>query len=256
MVSEVYRASFGRYQAAQAAALGCRVQDWASNDLVVVERPPGSPEKYLAMLVTFGTGTVLSVEPEYLELARSFAFDRHYLAFAPASVALPMCAAAEARGEKVNARGPNLGFLLGAVPGEPGIPAGLRLQRVDAELRARWVPGGHFSNALGDELADAPLWRFGLALVAGEGEPAAVTGAWEDRGEHLEIGLDVAREFRGQGLAQRIVALMTREVLDMGAYPTYFCAPTNVRSHRTALSCGFVPTLSAAAIRRVLPAPA
>lgn len=164
MVShDLYRVSLNRYRAALADTFGCRVEDWATNGLAVVERPADSPEKYVSMLVTFGTGTVLSVEPDYLELARSFRFEKHYMAFAPPSVAFPLTAAAEARGEKVKARGPNLGFLLGTPPAPPQVPPGLRLQHMDQQLREEWMPGGRFANALGDEPPGATPWRLGIA---------------------------------------------------------------------------------------------
>lgn len=94
---------------------------------------------------------------------------------------------------------------------------------------------------------------FGTVLFDGE-TPAAVTGAYDDGEGLLEIGVDVARAYRGRGLGEAVVRHMAAAIHAEGMVPTYYCAPTNVRSHRTALTCGFVPIASGAGVGRVTPA--
>ena len=246
MTSQLYAISLARFRAACAEEIGCDVASFLSNDLTVVERPSGSPAKYVALVFTFGTGTVLSVDPHYLELARSLQFKKHYLAFRPQSVVLPLVRAAQLNGEKAMAWGPALGFLLNKVPVEPPLPEGLHLEQLSVTDRQRWYASGAFSNALGEpaDSRDSERWLRALALMTADGEPAAMSGAYRDRGEHQEIGIDVSRRFRGRGLASTMVSLLIRDILDQGSHPTYYCAASNIRSHRTALACGLIPTFS------------
>jgi RimJ/RimL family protein N-acetyltransferase len=80
--------------------------------------------------------------------------------------------------------------------------------------------------------------RFALVLYDAEGEPAAVAGAFDTHGM-LEVGVDVARRYRGRELGRLVVSELTREIMGDGKVPFYGCSPTNIRSHRTAESCGY-----------------
>ena len=80
--------------------------------------------------------------------------------------------------------------------------------------------------------------RFALALYDAEGELAAVAGAFDTYGM-LEIGVDVARRHRGTSLGRLVVSTLARAIMNEGKVPFYGCAATNIRSHRTAESCGF-----------------
>ena len=64
----------------------------------------------------------------------------------------------------------------------------------------------------------------------------------------MEIGLDVVRKHRGHDLSTIAVRAATRAIIDRGGIPLYGCAPTNIRSHRTAESAGFAITCSDAFI--------
>jgi predicted GNAT family acetyltransferase len=54
-----------------------------------------------------------------------------------------------------------------------------------------------------------------------------------------ELAVVTEEGFRGQGWAQRLVTQAARRVLDDGAVPTYFHAPGNIASARTAVASGF-----------------
>jgi hypothetical protein len=58
--------------------------------------------------------------------------------------------------------------------------------------------------------------------------------------------VDVARAYRGCGLGEVVVTTFARLIAGRGEIPAYYCAPTNVRSHRNALGSGFLPVASAA----------
>jgi RimJ/RimL family protein N-acetyltransferase len=65
----------------------------------------------------------------------------------------------------------------------------------------------------------------------------------------VEIGVDVAREARGQGFGPVVVRSLARRILESDNIPTYNCAAANIRSQRTALASGFVPVISSGGVR-------
>jgi RimJ/RimL family protein N-acetyltransferase len=207
------------------------------------------------MALTLGTGTVVSVAPDYLEWTRANApKDKHYRALFPNALLQPLTEEAARRGQVIGWRSPNLSFLPAREPVAAPVPEGLRAMPFGSKERAQWFPSGEFHNALGelDDPADQDF-RYGLAIMDGE-HPAAVAGAWDDSDGLKEIGVDVARDYRGRGLGVAVVTNLARLIADHGDIPTYYCSPTNVRSHRNALACGFTPVASSA--KAGLPQPA
>lgn len=242
-----FEQNLARYRASRARSLGCDVSAFESNALTIVTRPETALEPFVLLALTFGTGTVISVEPEYVDFVRDHAPDPHHRAFAAPWLMQPLVEHATSKGHDLAWRGPNLAFLPSSEPPKLETPQGLRWERVDRAWRAPRVADGTFSNALGDpgEVYAEEAWRYALALVDAEGEPAAVAGGYYDDEEFLEIGVDVARAYRGQGLGRLVVSAMANDIIAGGRTPTYYCSPTNIRSQRTALSCGFLPTASA-----------
>ena len=257
MPDPYYRAALTRYRASRAERLGCAVDDFASHALAIVPRPEGAYTNLTLIGVTFGTGTVVSVAPAYLDWVRANApADKHYRALFPNVLLAPLAAEAERRGEPLHWRAPGLIFLPAREPEAAAPPAGLTVARIDLGWRERWFPTGIFHNSLGDleDPADQHF-RWGVAIMDGA-TPAAVAGAWDDGEGLLEIGVDVAREYRGRGLGEVVVTNLARSIADEDAFPTYYCAATNVRSHRTALASGFVPVASSVQASPQRPAPA
>jgi hypothetical protein len=239
-------ANVARFQRGMAAEIGCAVEDFRSDALAIVERPADCWEPYVLKAVTFGTGTVISVEPRYLEFVRGIAIEPHYRAFTSPVLLAPFAAECARRAEEVTWRGPGLGFAPAGVLDQRPVPVGFRLERVDRFWRESQVPSGIFANALGDpgDIVAGDLWWFALVLLDSDGTPAAAAGAYRDGLDRLEIGVDVARAHRGEALAPVVVTAMAAEAERLGLLATYYCAPTNIRSQRTAWSCGFVPALS------------
>ena len=108
---------------------------------------------------------------------------------------------------------------------------------------ARYRPSNVFDNALGepDELDRVERTSRGCAILDSTGEPSAVAAWWNDGHGREEIGVDVRRDSRGLGLAKIAVIAATHSILESGGTPFYSCGATNVRSHRNALACGFLP---------------
>ena len=223
----------------------------------MVPRPETARFKNLAFVQTFGTGTVVCVEPSYLEWTLAHAPKKHYDAFNPSEVLVPFLAEAERRGDHGVVRVTGLGFVCAELSPEPSLPAGVSVVPIDRDWRAARLESGVFDNSLGEpgEVFPEEYWRFGVALVDARGEPMAVAGVYDDGPDLLEIGVDVTREQRGKGLGLAVVSTMSRMIHAQGLSATYYCAAANVRSHRTALACGFVPVRTATGVRRA-PEPA
>ena len=252
MVNSFYATNLARFRAESARELGCEESAFDSHALTVVSRPESARYKNFAFVQTFGTGTVVSVEPSYLEWTLAHTPEKHFLAFGGSDFLVPFLAETERRGDRAVMRGTALGFVAEELPTEAALPGGVTAVRIDRDWRARYLPSGVFDNSLGepDEAYPEEYWRWGIALTGADRETIAVAGAYDDGPDLLEIGVDVQREHRGKGLGLAVVSLLSRAIHADGLTATYFCAAANVRSHRTALACGFVPVRTHAGIRK------
>lgn len=241
-----FEGALERYRDSRAQKLGCSPDDFTRHALSIVERPASQAERFLMMALTFGTGTVVSVHPDYLPWVRANApTDKHYRAMFPNVLLQPLTEEAARRGRPAGWRSPNLSFLPAAVPVARAVPAGLEARVIDLDWRNAVWPSGEFHNALGEpDQAVVTDFRYGIALLDGD-TVAAVAGAWDDSPGFAEIGVDVARGYRGNGLGEVVVTQLAAEIAARGEIPTYYCAPTNVRSHRNAIGSGFLPVASA-----------
>jgi RimJ/RimL family protein N-acetyltransferase len=244
MSTDYYRAALAQYRETRAAVMGCTPADFDRHELVITTRPEDG--KFVLMALTLGTGTVVSVVPEYMDWTRAnIPTDKHYRALFPNVLLQPLTEEGKRRGEDIGWRSPNLSFLPAHEPVAMAVPGGLQAMPFEPDWRAKVWPTGEFHNALGElDPPEEEGFAYGLALMDGD-RPAAVAGAWDDSAGLKEIGVDVARDYRGRGLAPVVVTQLARLIADHGDVPTYYCAPTNVRSHRNAIASGFTPAASA-----------
>ncbi len=196
-------------------------------------------------------GTVLSVAAPLVEWTRANApKDGHYRALQPFFLAQLAERARSAGFAGATADRFLLGFALAQLPDMPTLPAGFRLLEVDAAWMARYRPSATFENALGDEEHEQMnKVQVAFAALDEAGEPAAVAGIWYEPHNRNEIGVEVRRESRGLGLAKAVVAAATAHALARDAVPSYSCPPTNIRSQRNALACGFLPLYATGIVR-------
>jgi hypothetical protein len=233
---------FKRYSVAvreaYARGVNCGVEAFASEQLTIVERSPNTPW-ITAYAATFGTGTVLSVDPAYREFIEANLPEKHYRAMSGTFLA-SIVAEGTRRGESLGYSTASLCFTVAREPAEIELPAGFELREHDKDWMNAEQQNRRFENGVGAPNADGREFRnrFALVLYGGAGEPVAVAGAFDTHGM-LEIGVDVVRGSRGLGLGRLVVSAMAREIMKRGEVPFYGCAPTNVRSQRTAESCGF-----------------
>jgi hypothetical protein len=84
-----------------------------------------------------------------------------------------------------------------------------------------------------------------------ENELIAVAGASNDSDIFWQIGVDVDRRFRNNGIAKTLVSILTEEIEDLKKIPYYSVSPSNIPSLNTAMACGYYPAIAEA---RVAPA--
>lgn len=80
------------------------------------------------------------------------------------------------------------------------------------------------------------------AIAEKDGEIVGVCGASADSPQMWQLGIDVAPEHRGRGLAPALTSAVAEAVLDEGKLPYYGTSASNIPSMRSALAAGFKPT--------------
>lgn len=223
---------------AYARGMNCPVEAFDSEQLTVVERPENTPW-VTVNAATFGTGTVLSIDPAYREFVEAHKPEKHYRAMSAAFLAT-VTAEGTRRGDKLGFSTASLCFTVADEPPDVPLPAGFELREHDKEWMNAEMANHRFENGAGalNEGGREFRNRFALALYAESGEPVAVAGAFDTHGM-LEIGVDVVRGQRGRRLATLVVSALAREIMRRDGVPFYGCGATNIRSQRTAESCGF-----------------
>ena len=84
-----------------------------------------------------------------------------------------------------------------------------------------------------------------LAAVAYDGSKmVGVACASSDSNTMWQIGVDVLSEYRGTGIAVKLVNMLTVETLNRGVVPYYTTDCSNVNSQKVAIKSGYVPAWS------------
>jgi GNAT superfamily N-acetyltransferase len=154
------------------------------------------------------------------------------------------------RGRLASAQGSAIGWALSAAPPVPSVPAGFNLRIEEGEWMRSEMVSGRWPNGLGYGPTGgiggrAARNRFAAVIFDAVGAPVAVGGVMDTWGL-LEVGVDVLEEYQGRGLGALVVQAATRAILDRGGVPLYGCAFDNIRSQRTALASGYLPTYAEA----------
>lgn len=220
--------------------LNCDALDFSRKEnIVTVSRRREGARKYLELpficnLVSYGSNIVASVQPEHMELVKSY-IDRaapercfetpylHILNDAFREQGHLVCFMAE--------------YWLPDVDRlrDLGCPYELRLltQADFAELYTK-----EWSNALCEKRKELDV--LGVGAYDG-GRLVGLAGCSADCGTMWQIGVDVLPGYRRQGVASAVTSRLTREILDRGKVPFYCCAWSNVKSARNAVRCGYHP---------------
>lgn len=231
-----------------AEGIGCAPQDFDREDLTIADRPETTPW-YTAMAVTFGTGIVVSVDPRHRAFVEAHAPQPRYLALYP-ELLQRMVTECSTPAEPLEYSIPDLWWALREPPAIEPPPEGFTCRHMGREWMATEMRSGQWPNGLGEPAGrDFREGRnqFAEVLFGADDEPVAIAGAFLTYGMY-EIGVDVAPAYRGKGLAPVVVRSLAHEILERGETPLYVCAPTNIRSQRTALASGFMPVGSDASV--------
>lgn len=82
-----------------------------------------------------------------------------------------------------------------------------------------------------------------LAVGAFEkGKLIGLAGASADCDTMWQIGVDVLKEYRMQGIASSLTSTLATEIIKRGKVPFYCCAWSNIKSARNAIKSGFRPS--------------
>lgn len=247
MVTPLMQQSTVAFKRSFAAELGCDRSAFEETTLTVVERPASSRDSHLVLIAECGVGTVVSVKDARLidwitsEAAKQ---EAHFRVFLPSFVE---GLAAEARRlgyEGARSHNPSLGMVLAEDLPLPDLADGLRLvELTPGEIHA-YREGSVFNNALlehdepPEELA---RFRAAFAVKDAAGTVLGVSGVWDQFDGIDEVGVDVAREARGNGLALPLTIRATQWVREQGRWPIYTFGVANIRSNNNGLACGFRP---------------
>lgn len=106
-----------------------------------------------------------------------------------------------------------------------------------ADFDALYLP--QWSNALCKERKNLDV--LGVAAFD-RGSMIALAACSADCDTMWQIGVDVLDGYRNQGIGASITNILAHEILDRGVVPFYCCAWSNIKSQKTALKSGFVPT--------------
>lgn len=244
MTGPLFRQSAAAFRREFAAQLACDPAAFDSNALTIVERPAQSREGQLAIVATCGTGSVLSVKDARLgEWAAEQTLETHHRIFLPSFLEGLAARARELGYADARSHSPSEGMVLAQDLPPRDLPPGYRIAELPIAERERLRPGREFENALGEPAEHAKIAsiRIAFGAFAPGGTLAGVAGVWDQYPGIDEIGLDVARAHRGQGLATALTIHATRWIRANGRWPIYTYGVTNVRSMNNGLSAGYRP---------------
>lgn len=75
-----------------------------------------------------------------------------------------------------------------------------------------------------------------------KGQLIGLAGCTEDSEDMWQVGIDVLPEYRRSGIAAALTTKLTTEILEREKVPFLNTAWSNIRSARSAIKCGYVPS--------------
>lgn len=242
----LYTAALQAVREMLAAECGCAPEDFLADGVRVVEQPapnrsplvrqyPAREPSFLA--ISMGSGAVVAAQRSILaDVERVFRNAQRDGVFMPAQL-LAVHALLAPHDLTVYGPYPRLLAAEDTLRPRPA-PDGFRLvieeqpsvERLTALGPDRWPNAISLRREKGQRV---------LAMLEHDGEIVGVAMIGSDTPRFWQIGIDVAPEHRGRGLAPVLTAALGRYALDAGGFPFYGVAPANLASISTALSAGF-----------------
>jgi hypothetical protein len=189
---------------------------------------------YFLNIATFGSGTVISAAGKIYPFAEKIAQAEDV--FTPAIMSrLYVVAAAE---HKVLHQ--SLSFLpTKSVLDIPATPDGFTVRIIDGKDILRLYKYG-FDNAFCKKAGERRDIAAAIMLNK-SGKIVSAAGASNDSDRFFQLGIDTLPEYRKKNLAKVLITVLSNEIFEAGKIPYYSAVPSNIASHKTALSCGFAP---------------
>jgi hypothetical protein len=189
---------------------------------------------YFLNIATFGSGTVISAAGKIYPFAEKIAEAEDV--FTPAIMSRLYAVAGAER--KVLHQ--SISFLpTKKVLDIPKTPDGFTVRIVDGEDILRLYKFG-FDNAFCKKTG-ARRDVAAAIMLNKSGKIVSAAGASNDSERFFQLGIDTLPEYRKKNLAKVLITVLSNEIFEAGKIPYYSAVPSNIVSHRTALSCGFVP---------------
>lgn len=85
---------------------------------------------------------------------------------------------------------------------------------------------------------------YALAALDENGNIKAMAGASDDGKYVRQIGIDVKAEYRGEGLATKLVTVLKQKIIDDGLLPFYGTSESHAFSRMVGVKSGFLPAFS------------
>jgi hypothetical protein len=218
----------------------CTAADFSSGGTVISRSALNAGRRlffdtpYFLNIATFGSGTVISAAGKIYPFAEKIAQAEDV--FTPRVMSrMYMIAAAE---HKVLHQ--SISFLpKKSVLDIPKTPEGFTVRIVEGEDILRLYKYG-FDNAFCKKTGERRD-RLAAIMLTKTGKIAAAAGASNDSDRFFQIGIDTLPEYRKKNLAKVLITVLANEIFEAGKIPYYSAVMSNIASHRTALSCGFIP---------------
>ncbi len=220
--------------------IGCHPEDFLKNENVLVNAKIGSSaRKYLSdfacNLVSYGNNVVASVKDECRTIVEEYIgkFEFYHCFETPNILWL---------NERLSPLGAKACFMA-----EYFLPNTNKLCAVPCAYQTRLLENKDFATLYTSEWQNAlctdrkQLDVLGIGAYDGE-KLVALAACSADCDTMWQMGVDVLPDYRKQGLATALVSNLALEILKRGKVPFYCCAWSNVRSARTAIKSGFIPS--------------
>lgn len=248
------------------AETSCRAGDLSDGRVHVCERDPadrrksghreGPPYPGVMRCVTLCVGAIVTAEPEHLEWTR-----RVYQGLDRDGVFDPAQTGEAARywathDFKVFGPFPRFSGSSETVRTAMTAPDGYVVKLMGPDVTAR-LDHQRFHNGLNSAREGVRPTRFAAcAYVAGPSSldlaaPVGVAAVSADSDSLWQIGIDVDDTHQGRGLGLALASAAAAETVSLGRIPYWGATNSNIRSHRTALGAGLVPSYVEVLIRPI-----
>ncbi len=218
----------------------CAAEDFLSSEnLITLSKPDPRARKYLKLphvcnLISYGSNIVATISEEYRDIVESYisAYPVEHCFETPNMHVI---------NDAFQKRGFRVCFMA-----EYFLPDAEILRPLPCKFETRLLHQSDFEGLYTDQWSNALCEKRKeldvLAVGAYDGdELVGLAGCSADCETMWQIGIDVAKDYRRQGVASALTSRLAAEILNRGKGPFYCCAWSNIGSARNAIKSGFRP---------------